>query len=443
MIAAIVADALVFYTGAEFFAAAYEPGFRDAVNAMSFALVALVGYGHLRFINRYPASPFWRNVWLVAIPLVTIYGVLRLEFSGDFEIWNFEWATDFLRDSEGRTVDHGRSLVGALMLVGLWARSAWRAGAETDLEVLPKTLAIPFAIVTALLVAGALTERVGEIGRAGLAFYAVGIFSLALSQLALSGTSIGGLRIGQVTGTLFAGVVVSIAVAVVILTLAFGIFAPVLGPPIAFAVTGVLTIVMLPLVVVLDWVINLLLPGGLEIPSFDNLDFVPESTEGIEGGSAAGGDSAAKNFLKVALRLFALGLLVGIVAAATALVVRLRRDDDDEPADADVSPISSDLDDTTGWLRSLLPSWSRQRRKPVSGTGIIALYRQVLRSSDARGHPKPDGYTPRQFAPDLSRVFRDGGTNEITDSFEEAHYGGRDPDEETVEELRRRWTDSL
>ncbi len=430
---AVAAEGLAVYVLAELIAAAYVPGSRHAVSAVAFVITAVAAYGHLRLAAWYGFGPAGRLFWLGLVPFIVIYGALRFHFAGDLELWNIGWIGDF---TSGERVGEGggRAVMAAFLLLALWTRSALRAGDEMDLEMIPRTLAVPFAIVTALILLGVPSERSAEVARAGVAFYLVGLLSMCSSQLALSGATIGSLRAGEVTGTLFGAVLLAIAGAVVVLTLAFAVIAPVVGPPIGEALTLLLTVVLYPIAWILEKVIAFLTPSGgpfNDILPQPPTDLTPENLD------QSGEDSASLAAFKFIFRAFSLALLLGLAAAAVAFAARFRQRRSELREDVSRTAAGGLAEDAASWLRGLLPR--RPARKPrLRRSGILALYDEMLERSARRGRERPGGATPREFAPDMAEVFRTHVTDEITATFEDAYYGSREPHEGKVQDLRDR-----
>lgn len=429
---AVAAEALAVYVLAELLAAAYVPGSQRAVDAVTFTMVALAAYGHLRFAAWYGFGPKGRVLWLAWVPFVVIYGGLRLHFAGDVALWNFEWIGHVTSgDSVGEV--GGRATIATFLLVALWVRSALRAGDDMDLEMIPRTIAVPFAIVTLLVLMGVPSERSAEVARAGVAFYLIGLFSMCASQLALSGVTIGSLRAGEVTGTLFGGMLLTIAGTVVVLTLVFSLLAPIVGPPLGHAITVLLTIVLYPVAWLMELVVKLIAPSGGPLD-----EILPQPPTELTPGDLepAGEDSATFAAVKVLVRALGLALLLGLVAAAIALAARFRQRTAELREEVSRTATGGLAEDAALWLRSLLPR--RPVRRPVRRrTGVRALYDDMIRRSEALGRARPDGETPREFGPALIEVLHSPVSDEITAAFEDSYYGSRDPGEDEVLRLRR------
>lgn len=438
VLAVVVAEALMVYTFAELFAGLYAESEREAVNGITFAAVALIGYGHIRFAAWYGFEGAARVAWLTVVPFVALYGALRLEFAGDFALWNFNWAVDFIISGDRSVGSGGTAFIALLLMIPLWVREVLRAGDDTDLEVLPKRLGLPFAIVTIVLMIGAGTERGPEVARAGAAFYSVGLIALCSSQLALSGVNIGGLKAGEVTGVLLAGVFLAVAAAVVALSLIFGVLAPVVGPILADAITLTLTVTLFPIAWSFDKILSLLLPGGSgsigQLPDFASDDARP-------GNGGEQDDSGRIAFLKFVVRGFAVVVLLGVIAGVVSLVSRFRRPLLVSEESVEKTTAGSLDEDMPGWFRSLFqgsPRGPRRRRRD----GILALYDDVLTGSEAKGFTRHSSSTPREFAPVLGEAFEFEVTSDITAAFEAAYYGSREVDDGEIEELRVRWSQS-
>ena len=120
------------------------------------------------------------------------------------------------------------------------------------------------------------------------------------------------------------------------------------------------------------------------------------------------------------------------------IVARLRRRARElRPADESATGAGSLGDD----LRSLLGSLFRrgERHRSDGAAGVSRLYLEVLARAERDARPKLIGETAGEFAPVLSETFRTDVTDDITHTFEQARYAGREPDARTLRDLEQRW----
>ncbi len=431
VIAAVAAEALAVYTGSELIAAGYSSG-QHSVSAFALVAVALVAYGWPRVPVNFNLRPAHGLIATLALAYVMIYGTLRIEFAGDFALWDFSWIGDFLSDSESAAADGSAAALAAVLLTAVWVRSWLRAADEMELETLPRTIGVPFAAVTVLMVAGALTGNAGEVGRGGAAFYAAAVLALVCAQLAQSGTTFGELRAGGITAALLAGIAGGVAACVAVFGLVFGIFGDAVGAAVWFVVRIVLTIFLVPFAWVFALVANALIGEG----KLDTERKLPERLA-LPTNEKTSGDSLLETIVTYGLRalllLVALGILLGLIALIALLRRKYRRRGAGGPAEGPAAGL-----DRGGLFR-----WPFRKGAAggvaVHGSGVVRLYRQVLDDADRRGAHRNPYETPEEFAPTLASTFHAEVTDEITFAFEEARYGGRDPAPAVVAELERRW----
>lgn len=436
VLASLLADAFLFAALAELFANAYSGPTPHAVGWWGFVAVGLLGFWLPRFLAGFDLPARRAYLLTAAAGLTAIYLVVRIEVAGDVAIWNFAWVADFLEDASTTIERGGRGIVATLLLGAAWARASYRAADEVEMESIPKSAAIPFALATLVIVAGAASDRSGEVGRAGAAFFAFAVIALAASQLSLSGTTFGDLRAGSTAGVLLAATVAVSALGLVTFTVVAPIVGPIVAPVVGKVVEVVLTIILTPFAWVLTRFFELILGGNNPFEGLqDNLaDRRGEAAEGEPGE-----DSPVARISVFLLRALALGGMAVLVIGLVIIFVRLRRRQQARAAAPAAASLAGDFrGDLRGWLRSLIPGRRRPTLDP-GGSEAARLYVEVLQRAEHEGHPRPDGLTPREYLPELHQAFATAVTDDITAAFEEARYGGREPDPRAIEDLRRRW----
>jgi len=434
VIAALSAEALAVYTGAELVAAGYDDEHQGAVSAVTFVALSLIAYGLPRVLGDLGLAGRKATIAIAAASYVAIYGSLRIEFSGDLAIWDWSWMADFVRDAEATTRASGPAVMGGMLILALWARSSWRSAEGVDIETITRTIGIPFAVVTTIVVFAAATDRAGEVARAAVAFYAVAVVGLALSQSALSGATIGTLRAGSVTLTLLAGTAIATGIGVVVFSVVFGILGDQFGSLISDAINVVLLAIFTPIAWVLEKIMSFLLGGERTLPALQ----LPEQAGPAQNDGSTADEPASRTviaFGRMLILLVTVAVGVALVAFFTRLRAAGRAARPDAPAASAAGSLGADL---AAGLRSL---FSRSPRPPIPppSTPAIQLYRDVLSRAERSGRPRSAGETAEEYAPALQGLFRTPVTDEITYAFEQARYAGREPDPSVVADLERRW----
>lgn len=436
VVASLLADAFLFAALAELFANAYSGEPAHAVGWWGFVLVGVVGFWLPRFLAGFDLAPRRAYLLTAYAGLAVIYLVIRIEVAGDVAVWNFAWIGDFLDDATDAIERGGRGIMAALLLGSAWARASYRAADEVEMETIPKSAAIPFALGTLIIILGAASDRSGEVGRAGAAFFAFAVIALAASQLSLSGTTFGDMRAGSTAGVLLVATVAVSALGLVVFTVVAPIVGPIVGPVVGKAVEVVLTIILTPIAWVLTKFFQMIMGGN---NPFEGLS---ENLVQRRGEAASGEPDDPSTVTRASvymLRVLALLAMTALVSGLIVIFVRLRRRQEARVADATASGVAGDFrDDLRGWLRSLVPGRKGRSLDP-GGSEAARLYVEVLSRAEHEGHPRRDGATPREYLPELHETFATTVTDDITAAFEEARYGGREPDPRALEDLRRRW----
>ena len=431
----LAAEALALYTLAEWIAATHDHD-AGAVPAVLFVLVTLAGFAVVWFAQGWEL-PWSRFVALVAtIAFVTIYGSLRISLAGDAAIWNFAWVGEFMDGAEATLRNHPAAIPSAILLIAAWARGATRAADDIELEMVPRTLSLPFIAVTGIAIMAAATDRSGEVARGAAAFYATAVLALACSQLALSGATIGDLRAGGIVSTLLGGTAALTILSVAVFWVVFGLLGATLGPFLGRTVELVLTIVLTPPAWLLEHLFRALFSNAEFPPITENLRETISETNTDRGEGDSGQLMEVSRFL-----LRGLGLVIGaaIAAGIVAWFTRLRRRfAGQRDAGSTTSAAGSLGEDLRGFAARLFGRRPAEaRRRPASAAE--RLYLEVLARAHRLGEPREPAETPSEYAPRLQRVLRTPITNDITRAFEAARYAARPPDPATIADLEQRW----
>jgi hypothetical protein len=407
------------------------------VAAWAFCLVVILGYGLPRMLEGFEIDQQKGSLAAGAVGLVAVYVLVRFTVQDSLAFWDLGWIADFMRDAQSTAEAGGHAVTGAILLIGAWTRATFRSNDEVEMESIPKAVAIPFAVVTVLVVVGAATDRSGEVARAGAGFYVVAILSLAFSQLALSGATFGDVRAGSTAGVMLAGTAAVAVVGLLIIGLLTTVLAPVVGPILSTTVETVLTIVLTPFAWALTKLFELLFAGNNPFPNI--MENAVRTSEEAANPDEAENRSAASEAGLFLMRTLALLIFLGVAYLAATMFVRLRRRRDLRAReDRETTVVGSLREDFGSMFRGLF-SRRRGHDPGYATTEATRLYLEVLQKAEQAGHARPQGETAREFAPELNQTFATPVTDDITRAFEAARYAGREPDARMIEELRRRW----
>jgi hypothetical protein len=434
--AAVASEGLAVYTIAEWFAAGYSSGEHHAIPAYAFVLIALLGFLVPRAAEWLDLRPRVAAAAIGVVAYTALYGTLRVQFAGDFALWDLSWIADFIRDPEMTLEGNSNILVGALLVVAVWARSVYRSSADIEPETLTRTVTIPFIVVTAVLVLSVYTERAGEVARGGAAYYVAALLALAFGQLSLSGASFGDLRAGSTVATLLLATLGAAAACVVAFWLVFGLVGPVVGPWLETAIFYGLAGILWPVAWLLDKVLGFILGG---IGGFEPIEITPATLRDVAEREPSESSSPVERGGVYLTRVLMLVVALGGLALLVAWLTRLRRRARQPGLDGEAAGIGGALQED---LRSLFGSILRRPQPAAAGppsTPARRLYIEVLARAATHGADRHSDETPAEFAPRLSEAFHSPITDEITAAFMQSRYAGREPDPRVVAELERRW----
>ncbi|GAB4321849.1 MAG: hypothetical protein Kow0010_02300 [Dehalococcoidia bacterium] len=438
---ALVAEAIAVYVVAEWVNAGFDEPERKAPSAIAFVVVALAGFAIPRVLLMLGRFDVRGAVLALALSFLVIYGAVRIEFAADLAVWDFGWALDFVRDAESAVRDGRAEFLGAVFLVVTWLRAAWRSNAGIEIEMLPRAFAPSFFIVTFVTVLALGTDRSEIVSRGAIGFYAFALLSLACAQLSLSGATFGDIQAGGITTFLLAATAGATFVGVLVVGLVLGVAWDLAGPivtgPIASGLQAVVAAVLTPpawlLAKFFSWLFGL--AGDPALPDREDL-LTPDGFTGDEV-APEDGQSTFNRVAGYALRALALLGVLGVFALLVILVVRWHR----RLAGGRASPGEAGSAGGLGEdLRSAFRSVFRRRGGTTpSGQGVVRLYLEVLERAEHAGVRREPWQTPHELAPALHDTFHTQVTDEITAAFEEARYGGRDPDPGSIRALQERW----
>ena len=437
VVATLVAEGLMFAVVAELFAAGYSGENAHAVGWWAFALVVLAGYYAPRFVAGFESAGRGAYFGTAVGGMLLIYLLLRIEIAHHVAVWDFSWLADFLRDASD-TLERGwPGVLGGILLLGAWARGAFRSGEDLEMETVAKSLALPFLVVILIVILGAPTDRVGAIGREAAGFFAVAVVALASSQLALSGTTIGDMRSGGITLVLLGGTVAVAAVGFLVFGVIAQLLGPTVGPIIGSTVEWTLTILLTPLAWALSNLFEWLFRGD---NPFGDLVENTRQQAGDAGNPEPNDKSPLERGSLYGMRILALLVFLFIVTGLAVAFLRLRRSIAEKKLrDGESGVAGSATGDVRNFLRSLLPRRG-QTASLRAESEATRLYVEVLEQAAREGHPRNDADTPREYEPILEETYHAGPViHDITAAFEEARYGGREPDARTIAALRARW----
>jgi hypothetical protein len=437
MLGALTAEALTIYVVNAWFGALYDNPALHRTSALSIIAAAWIAYLIVPLADRFDVTDRLRTIGVSVFTVAAIYGILRLDFAGDFALWDFSWVGDFMRNPSTTMETGGDAVIGLVFILAAWVRALVRGSEDIDLERLPNSLGIAFVVTTVVLILGSFSDAAaGGVGAGAAIFYAVAVISMTLSQLARSGATIGMVRAGGVVSALLAG---TVAVTIVGLVLTVLIWGPLQGPlsaALSVSIEKAVIAVLTPPLWLLEKIFQLIIPDA-------NFAEPAEFARDVSDGNFAGSDRAEDERTNpVLIFLSRAGVLVFAAAAvggAVWLVARLRNRRRTTVLEGAAMGSAGGLGDD---LRSLWRRVRPHRPQPAAASRddpATRLYLDVLHEAERQGRARHPWITPREFDPELDATFHTAVTADITRAFDDVRYGGHPPDEISIAELERRW----
>jgi hypothetical protein len=305
------------------------------------------------------------------------------------------------------------------------------------------TLTVGLVIVVLGLTAGRAAIGSRGIDEAALPFFVCGLLALALIQLSQSehiqGDTWRGPWLVSLLGTIGALALVGAVAGLLPLDAVNRVLSPV-GDLLATSIDVVLYILVLPIVIVFNWILTRLLSGRLH-----PLDLRYQTFE--QAVRQPGHVSHPSGFVLFLARLGNLLVVVLLVLVAALILLwifhRLERDDDVAPNEreriATRASLGADLNDLlTAVLRrfrkgshSLAPQLSPRLQK------LRRLYLALLRRAERDGLPRPVALTPLEFAPPLDQRFNSDLPGKLSIQFSAGRYGRIEPSDRELQELEK------
>lgn len=380
--------------------------------------------------------------WGATLSLLLFYAVVRIDFYGNFALWDFHWLDQLInhthqalaKDSEGST-----AVIGVPLLVVFWVRGILTGQQSITFDDVLSSFAFGVVVVAGVLVVGSFVDELpGGVQYIAVPYMAVGLLAVGLTHAARANDSASNqfmpawmLAIGGVIGLM-----ALIALLFVVIDfdaardgLAF------VGYGIAWVLAGVVYIVAWPVIKILEGIFWLMsfVAGGLYQNDFPEPQPLPD-TPTAEPQEA--GDSILPDWVRLLVRYGIAGALIMTVIVVTGVLFqryrRLAEPDEQKESVYQEGRLTTDLGNLLGSV------FGRRRGGRVARVTEPArrLYFDMLAAAERRGVTRAPVDTPLELAPRLEVTFRSETPAEITGLFDDVRYGGLEPSAEEVQRLR-------
>lgn len=425
--------------------------------------VVFASYGISRFLQDSDFSLGVIRVWGTILSFLIFYGIIRVDFFGNWRFWDFSWANDLFYHTEDTMRDQVAAVFGVPMLMGFWARGVLRGQESNTFDDVVASFGIGVLIVAFVEVfQGRLNDSPALVGQIAVPFVAFGLFAIGLAHSAQAETDRG----RPFERTLLTAVgfsilaLAAVAAVVALFDVATGWQAARDGTGTLLDVAGdVGKIVAWPLLQLLNgifaviiWLRDLILgtpppPQVQPQPMDEGADCIRALMDdrGLSLEQATRQcnpqPGSLPEWVQVLVRIIIATPFVGLAILAVALLFnrfRKRGRPGELKESAYVSGrLASDLTDLWhGLLNRLRPNihFGREHLDPVR-----RLYFDLLDDGERRGVERKPHQTPNELVPALDGAFHAATPGHITAAFDEARYGERLPPEADVRRLREEW----
>lgn len=385
------------------------------------------------------------RLWGAFLSLLLFYAVVRIDFYGDWRLWDFRWL-DLLINDTGESLREGSrgatAVIGVPLLGAFWVRGILRGQQSITFDDVLGSFALGVMVMAGVLVFGSFVDdlpRFVEIS--AVPYVAVGLLAIGLAHASRASdsferqfTSVWLLAVG--------GTIASLAlIALLFALIDFGLMREGLGHAVhglGWLISGLLYVLAWPLVKLLEgvfWGLRELIEllGGE--PGLEEQEPVPPGGAQERGEPS---DNSLPGWLETFIRYSVGGvLLTALFVGVAVLFQRFQRPPRTGEQRESVYEEGRLVADLGNFLGSV---FGRRRTggayRPAEP--VRRLYFEMLETAQSRGVARQPTNTPLELSPRLEQTFHSQTPAEITGLFDDVRYGGREP---SSEEVRRLWAE--
>lgn len=416
-------------------------GGRAGPNVLTILIAAFAGYAVVRFLQRFDLPRRSLTISGAGFSAVGLWILWTVQFgNGPFDLAQ---VGTFAGDPTRALNQHAPEVFGIAVIGLAWVRGAVigsRPQITHRMVLVSMTVGLGIVVIGVSIGRAAVASR--AIDNAALPFFVCALLALALIQLSQSehiqGDSWRGPWLVALAGTIGGLAFVGGVAGLLPLDVFNRLLAPV-GNLLLTLLDLLLYILVLPIVIVFNWILTRLLSGHMH-PLDLKLQTFQQATRPAPHEAHPSG---------LALVLINLGhlLVIGIVAALVAVVliwVFRQVEREDEVAIGEREPVESrgalrsDLQDLLGGLLGRFRRAPPPREPELSPRLILLrrLYLSMLKRGEGDGLNRPPAATPREFAPLLEQHFDSQLPGRLSESFSSGRYGLLEPAEDDLRAMQ-------
>lgn len=427
--------------------------------------VVLLSYGISRLLQNSDLSLGIIRAWGTLLSFLVFYAIVRVDFFGDWRLWDFGWANDLVNHTEASMRAHVPAVFGVPMLWGFWIRGIFRGQETTTFEDVATSFGIGVLIVAFVeFFQGRIEDTPGLVGQVAVPYVAFGLFAIGLAHSARAEADRG----RPFERTLLTAIGVSVlalaflAAVVALFDLATGWEAARDGSrTLLQAGKDAGNVLAWPLIKLMDgmfavliWLRDLVLgppqppdPAQLRGEQAQSCVQLLMEERGLTMEQAlekcnprpAELPEWVRTIVRFLIALPVAGLFVLMTALLFRRFRRQGRAGELKESAYQHGRLASDLSDLwQNLIARLRPNVhiGRDHLDPVR-----KLYFEVVDEAEQRGVRRRPAQTPNEFAPSLDRAFLGPAPGHITEAFDDARYGAQPPPEPEIRRLRKEWDD--
>jgi len=438
--ALLLMESLWAYALVGFFVALTVRG--DRPTAFGVAFVVFLSFAVSRLLQGSTMSLLPLRIWGGAISLLLFYAIVRVDFFGDWRLWDFTWADALFNHTEATLNDKANAVVAIPVLWLLWLRGIIKGQQSLIFEEIVNSFALGIIVIAIAALFSPAVDAPASVGNVAIPYIAVGLLTIGFAHASRSEKEFG--RSFDMTWlAALAGAVVVLTLTALLFTLIdFGAIAAAIGwagEGIGWLIARTAYYILWPLVVAMDyffqglaWLRDHLWGGQRPQELLQQASPTPAPEEDQQ-------QETVPQWLQFITRLVIGGFFAAVVLIALALVfvryARRRSPDEVKESTYQEGRLASDLGEMLGSLLGRL----RPSFRSISSEPMRRLYFDMLSAAAERGVERRPSETPLDVAPRVGRTFQAEVTNRITDAFDEARYGGVSPPAPEVRRLREEW----
>jgi len=386
------------------------------------------------------------RIWGTLLSLLLFYALVRVDFFGDWRLWDFSWADALFNHTEATLNDKANAVMAVPVLWLLWLRGVNRGQQSLVFDEVVNSFATGLVIVAFAELFGPAVDAPGSVGGVAVPYIAIGLLTIAFAHASRSekefGRSFGGTWLATVGGA----VALMALVALIFVLLDLGSLQNALGDASLAATTAFVHFFSF-LAWPFEQFINGLFKGMYWFFHHVYGGQRPERQPAAEGtpppDKPVKPDGEPPHWLDLLVRIFfAGGIAAVVVFFASVMFLRYARRKTPEEVKESTYQEGRLASDLSNMLGSLLGRLRPSFRSGPPSEPMRRLYFDMLSTAADRGVERRPPETPLDVAPRVGRSFKPEVTNRITDAFDDARYGGVSPPSAEVRRLRDEWDEA-